>query len=122
MFSPAFIDSLISSNNKFIPSIESESSILFESGTTIVKQKNVLSDINNPYINTVVKYKIDDVEYNGYKFIFKYEMVNAKEEVVCTAKSVHVFVNTENKVVFVDKWNPELDKAIKELVLPDETK
>ena len=36
---------------------------LFESKTTTLKQKNPISNITNPYINTLAKYTIDKVEY-----------------------------------------------------------
>lgn len=86
----------------------------------------------SPVVNVDVNYKkpttFNDTltiktyisEYSGVKFIFKYEMSNQKGELVCIAQSVHVFVTKENKVVFVDKWNPELDKAIKELVVKED--
>ena len=39
---------------------------LFENGTTIVKQKNPISDISNPYITTLVQQTIDGVEYLAF--------------------------------------------------------
>ena len=39
---------------------------LFEPGTTIVKQRNPISDIYNPYITTVMQARIDDVDYLGF--------------------------------------------------------
>lgn len=88
----------------------------------------------SPVVNVDVNYKKpttfnDEItirtcisEYSGIKFIFKYEMTNAKGEIVCTAKSVHVFVTKENKLVMVNHWNPELDQVIKNLVVAEENK
>lgn len=39
---------------------------LFENGTTIVKQKNPISDISNPYITTLVQQTIDGVDYLAF--------------------------------------------------------
>ena len=39
---------------------------LFENGTTIVKQKNPISDISNPYITTLVRQTIDGVDYLAF--------------------------------------------------------
>lgn len=39
---------------------------LFESGTTIVRQENPISEITNPYITTVVQSTIDGVKYIGF--------------------------------------------------------
>ena len=39
---------------------------LFESGTTIIRQENPISDINNPYITTVVQTTINRVKYMGF--------------------------------------------------------
>ena len=39
---------------------------LFENRTTIVKQKNPISDISNPYITTLVQQTIDGVEYLAF--------------------------------------------------------
>lgn len=39
---------------------------LFETGTTIVKQKNSLSDITNPYITTIVQSRIDNTDYVAF--------------------------------------------------------
>ena len=36
---------------------------LFESGTNIIKQKNPLSNINNPYIDTIIQATISDVKF-----------------------------------------------------------
>ncbi len=55
-------------------------------------------------------------EYNGIKFIFKYEMKNAKGELVAEGKSIHVFVDNNNKVVFIDKKYPDLHKVFSSLI------
>ena len=39
---------------------------LFENGTTIVKQKNPISDISNPYITTLVQQTIDGIDYLAF--------------------------------------------------------
>ena len=39
---------------------------LFENGTTIVKQANPISDISNPYITTLIKTHVDNVEYVAF--------------------------------------------------------
>ena len=39
---------------------------LFESGTTIVKQKNPISEISNPYITTLVQQTIDGIDYLAF--------------------------------------------------------
>ena len=39
---------------------------LFETGTTNIKQQNPISDITNPYINTIVKYTINNTEYVSF--------------------------------------------------------
>jgi len=39
---------------------------LFETGTTNIKQQNPLSDISNPYITTLIKTKLEGVEYLAF--------------------------------------------------------
>ena len=39
---------------------------LFDSGTTNIKQKNPISDITNPYITTLIKTKLEGVEYIAF--------------------------------------------------------
>ena len=39
---------------------------LFESGTNKIKQKNPISDINNPYITTVIQTTINNVKFIGF--------------------------------------------------------
>ena len=39
---------------------------LFETGTTIIKQGNPISDITNPYITTLIQCTLDDTEYLAF--------------------------------------------------------
>ncbi len=63
-----------------------------------------------------VSIKVSIAEYNAVKIIFQYEMKNQDNQVVCLAKSIHVFVNKDNKIVIVSSAFPELDKDLKNLI------
>ena len=66
---------------------------LFESGTTIVRQENSISDITNPYITTVVQTTINDVNYLGFSARLHQVTLNTVEKTVLTDNSI------ENKTI-----------------------
>lgn len=51
-------------------------------------------------------------EYNGVKIVFKYNMKNAKGEVVCEAKSSHCFIDSKKMPMMIKKSLPELHETL----------
>lgn len=69
---------------------------LFETGTTTIKQLNPISNITNPYITTLVKYTIDDVEYLAFSAKLHQVSLITIDKNILTNNSI------ENKVVTFD--------------------
>lgn len=69
---------------------------LFKSGTTEIVKRNPISDINNPYINTVVKYKMNDIEYVAFSANI-HQVTNITVE-----KNILTNDNIQNKTVTFD--------------------
>ena len=61
---------------------------LFESGTTIVRQENPISNITNPYITTVVQTNINGVDYLGFSATLHQVTLVTKEETILTSNSI----------------------------------
>ena len=54
--------------------------------------------------------------FNGVVMTIVYEMKNQRDEVVCTARSEHVFLNREGRFVRMKRDMPEFCAAIEELM------
>ncbi|MBR3644470.1 MAG: acyl-CoA thioesterase [Parasporobacterium sp.] len=50
--------------------------------------------------------------FNGVLLTLKYEMRNQDDETICEARSEHVFVNREGRIVRLKKEQPEFCQAI----------
>lgn len=61
---------------------------LFESGTTIVKQQNPISNISNPYINAIAKYVVDGVEYVAFSAKLHQVTLTTIEKNILTDNSI----------------------------------
>lgn len=69
---------------------------LFESGTTVVKQQNPLSDITNPYITTLVQARIDSTDYLAFSArLHQVSYVNIERSILTSN-------NIENKTITFD--------------------
>ena len=66
---------------------------LFEPGTTIVKQKNQISDITNPYITTLVQQTIDGVDYLAFSARLHQVSIEEIKQNILTSNDI------ENKTV-----------------------
>lgn len=66
---------------------------LFESGTTVVKQQNPISDITNPYITTLVQMTIDGVDYLAFSARLHQVTINQYTTTILTNNDI------ENKTV-----------------------
>lgn len=60
----------------------------------------------------VISIEVKVAEFKGLKLKLSYVMKNAAGEVVCEASSVHCFVNTNGRPVFIEKDKPEFYKAL----------
>ena len=57
-------------------------------------------------------------EFNGVKLVFSYIMKKLEtKEIVAEAQSKHCFVNHNGRPIILKKDYPELDKALKDLVI-----
>lgn len=92
-----------------------------------LEQTGVVSPVVNVDVNykkpttfsDEITIKASIIEYSGVKVIFKYVMTNKNGDVVCEARSIHVFLGTDGKVLFVSKWCPELHETINSLVVKE---
>lgn len=66
---------------------------LFESGTTNIKQSNPISNINNPYITTVIQTTIDGTDFVAFSARLHQVSLYSIEKSILTSTSI------ENKVV-----------------------
>ena len=58
--------------------------------------------------------------FNGVVMVISYDMRNAQGETVCTARSEHVFVNREGRIVRLRREQPAFCEAIERvMVKPD---
>ncbi|MBR0438659.1 MAG: hypothetical protein IJK00_05960 [Clostridia bacterium] len=55
-------------------------------------------------------------EYKAAKLILGYDMTKiGSDETVCTARSVHCFVDREGKLIALRKTDPELDSILRSI-------
>ena len=52
--------------------------------------------------------------FNGVVMTILYEMKNQKNELVCEARSEHVFMNKEGRLIRLKREQPEFCRAIEE--------
>ena len=69
---------------------------LFETKTTTIKQKNPLSDITNPYITTLVRSRLDNVDYLAFSVRIRQVQYKQVDNNILTSNSI------ENKAVTFD--------------------
>ena len=60
-------------------------------------------------------------DFNGVMLTILYDMRNQKDETVCEARSEHVFVSGEGRLVRLNKVQPEFCRAIESVMRPSET-
>ena len=85
--------------------------------------------IISPVINIECEYKVPTTfedkieieinveEFKGVKLVLKYIMKNIEtNEVVLIGKSMHCFVDKDNKPIILKKRFPEVDKLLRELL------
>ncbi|MBE5806389.1 MAG: acyl-CoA thioesterase [Clostridiales bacterium] len=71
---------------------------------------------NSTTFDDVIEIEVGIEEFKGVKLIIKYTMKNQrKNDVVLTGKSIHCFVNLNNKPIILKKAYPEFDKKLKDL-------
>ncbi len=59
-----------------------------------------------------ISIRVSVESFNNVVLVFLYEMRNQKGEAVCEARSEHVFVNKEGRILRLNKDRPELYHAI----------
>ena len=87
-----------------------------------MEQKGVLSpvkslscDYRNPCsFGDEIRVSVRVDSFNGVVMTIVYEMKNQRDEVVCTARSEHVFLNREGRFVRMKRDMPEFCGAIEE--------
>ena len=87
-----------------------------------MEQKGVLSpvkslscDYRNPCsFGDEIRVSVRVDSFNGVVMTIVYEMKNQRDEVVCTARSEHVFLNREGRFVRMKRDMPEFCAAIEE--------
>ena len=61
-----------------------------------------------------LKIRVEIAEYKLVKLSVSYTMINARtEEVVCTGKSHHCFVNADGRPIALSRQYPEYDELLK---------
>lgn len=69
---------------------------LFESGTTVIKQKNPISDITNPYITTLIQTELNGDNYIAFSARLHQVSIDQIEKTILTNNSI------ENKSITFD--------------------
>lgn len=69
---------------------------LFKNGTTEIAHENPISDITNPFINTVAQFKINDIDYVAFSAKIHQVTINTIEKNILTNDSI------QNKTVTFD--------------------
>ena len=64
-----------------------------------------------------IEIKVEVKEFKGVKLIFRYTMINVKNnELVLLGETKHCFIDNNNKPIILKKAFPKLDNKLKELV------
>jgi len=63
----------------------------------------------------LVRIAVKVEEFRGVKLKLYYEMLNAKDEVVCEAHSEHCFLDADGNIMRLKKTHPEFSEALTRL-------
>ena len=69
--------------------------------------------------NDLINIKVEVEDFSKVKLIIKYTMTNLNtDELVLTGKTKHCFINENGRPIPLNRQFPELDKILRELIIP----
>lgn len=85
--------------------------------------KSISCDYRHPCtFNDILSIKVSVEAFTGARLILRYEMKKSGTgELVCSAKSEHVFTDENGRILRLRRENPELSSRIESLCVPGET-